>query len=95
VRAYHTTANETERETEKEKVRDLLIPYLLLCNHAGDLLDIRMPLLDDDDDSGLNIEYLTLREVRIEQMIRRARPVVAAEATRLACTILWESAGMT
>jgi hypothetical protein len=64
VRAYHTTANETKSETEKEKVRDLLIPYLLLCNHARDLLDIRVHQ-PDDDDTGLLIEYSTLREVRI------------------------------
>jgi hypothetical protein len=43
----------------------LLIPYLLLCNHARDLHGIRVPQ-PDDDDTGLLIEYLTLREVRIE-----------------------------
>jgi hypothetical protein len=52
----------------------LLIHYLLLCNHARDLLEIRVPQ-PDDDDTGLLIKYLTLREVRIEQMLRRVRPV--------------------
>jgi hypothetical protein len=59
-----------------------------------DLLDIRVPH-PDDDDTGLLIEYLTLREVRIEQMIRRTRPADAAESTRLAGTILGENAGIT
>jgi hypothetical protein len=93
VRAYHTTANETKSETEKEKVRDLLIPYLR-CNYACDLLDIRVPQ-PDDDDTGLLIEYLTFREVRIEQMRRRVRRAAAAEATRLAGIILGENAGRT
>jgi hypothetical protein len=91
VRAYHTTANETERETEKEKVRDLLIPYLLLSNHARDLLDIEC--LSRMMTNWLLKEYLIL--VRIEQMIRRARPAAAAEATRLAGTILGENAEIT
>jgi hypothetical protein len=44
----------------------LLIPYLLLYNHPRDLVDIRVPQ-PDDDDFGLLLEYLTLREVRIEK----------------------------
>jgi hypothetical protein len=63
VRAY-PTAKQTERETEKEKVRDLLIPFLLLCNHTTDLVDNRVPQ-PDDDETALLIEYLTLTEVRI------------------------------
>jgi hypothetical protein len=43
---------------------------------ARNALDIKVSQQDDDDNS-LLIEYLTLREVRIEQMIRLARLAAA------------------
>jgi hypothetical protein len=60
MRAYHSQRK--GKGDAKEKVRDLLIPYLILCSHARDLLHIRVP--QPEDDTGLLIEYLTLREVR-------------------------------
>ena len=68
TKAYHTSIKTEQKDTEREQIRKLIIPYILITKFSGAVINSYIPIIHDEVSE--MIETLTLSEVRIEAAIR-------------------------